>query len=98
MSKPGKASGVMRYGASCRVNDYGTTWRERLARTVRRLADRIDGQVSVRIATRTVPEISHQQRVECVEYGLRMVRQCLLLTAKAEANEQVMKALYKELF
>lgn len=86
------------FGASCRINDYGTTWRERLARAVRRLADRIDGQVSVRMATRTVPEISYQQRVECVEYGLRMVHQCLLLTAKQEAQERAFRATHRELF
>lgn len=97
MSKKAKPA-LIGYGASCRVNAYGTTWRERLARAVRRLADRIDGQVSVRMATRTVPEISYQQRVECVEYGLRMVHQCLLLTAEQEAKEQAFRATHRELF
>jgi hypothetical protein len=88
----------LRYGATFSVALHGKTWRDRLALALRMLADGIDGHYSARLDITTIPALSYEQKVQCIQYGLNAAGRCLLETAKAEALEQALRATHRELF
>lgn len=67
------------------------TWRERLATVLRRLAQRIDGQVSLAVHVSTTPPISTEQRVQCWQQAAQAWDRALRDTVHAEACEQELR-------
>lgn len=85
------------YRWAFRVNAH-RSWRERLAGALRKLAQRIDGRLSLGIYIEATPEIGPDRRIACVMHGLAAMEAALDDEARAAAAEIVMRADYPQLY
>lgn len=76
----------------------GMGWRGWLAHRCRRLAARLDGDISLRLRVETLPCLERHEVARCVEAGLAHANTLLIDACRAEAMEGHLRAECSELY
>lgn len=80
------------------VNSPPRSFRELMGATLRRLADRLDGRVSLAVRLTTTPDIGGRRRAACLRKGMEHAIRLADDEAKERATESAMRELNPELF
>lgn len=89
---------TLAFSYSVRVNCNPENKRQRLAHLLRNLASMIDGRTSLAVEISSTPELSLEQKNECIRFGSEAIGKSVALLARSEALEEEMKKVAPLLF
>lgn len=72
-------------------NSRPRTWREHLAQLARKVADRLDGRQSLALEMASSPAVPPAIQDRCVVLGVDLMFRLLSDSARAEAQEQMLR-------
>lgn len=80
------------------VNNKTGSWRDRLARRLRMIAQQIDGRTTLGIRITTSPDIGSRRTQDCIRHGLTAMKEAVASEVSAEAQEALFRRSQPYLF
>lgn len=80
------------------VNNKTNSWRDRLARRLRIIAQQIDGRTTLGIHITTSPAIGSRRTQDCIRHGLAAMKEAVASEVSAEAQEALFRRMQPYLF
>lgn len=86
-----------KYRWRVRTNAYRNTLREKAARVMRGLADRLDRRISLAVEIDTAPALPEAVKARCVRMGLQEMERIVGLAVAEEARDRLFERAHPEL-